>query len=87
MKKKIIIVNVIVLLIVISSITIFSIRKNIKEQEANRRYAEIKESAKKGVEWNIRAAYPFCKISDNWDDDFTRMSYSNSTFYINNGYI
>lgn len=47
MKKKIIIVNVIVLLVVISSITIFSIRKNIKEQEAQKKICGDKRKCKK----------------------------------------
>ena len=95
MKKKIVILItimfVIVLIIAIGILKFNSdIKNNDKNDADNKRYIEIKESAKKAVEWNIKAMYPNCHITDNFDDDKNaNMSgnHYNASFLINNGYI
>lgn len=66
------------------------LKNNEKKENDNKRYAEIKESTKKAVEWNIKAMYPNCPITDAFDDvknANTSGTHYNSSFLISNGYI
>lgn len=93
MKKKIIIFVSTFLVIILAIVVVF--QKNNKDIKTNKdnndkRYLEIKESTKKAVEWNIKAMYPNCPITDTFDDDKnanTSGTHYNASFLISNGYI
>lgn len=93
MKKKIIIFGFIVLIITLAIIFGFQkyytqLKNDDKKSNDYKRYLEIKESTKKAVEWNIRAQYPNCSITSNFDKKNNAVSSQyNSSFLINNGYI
>lgn len=91
MKKKIMIFVIIVFFIIVAVISGISKHNNdIKNKEnKNRRYAEIKNSVKKAVEWNINAMYPNCPINDNFDEEKSKSTgnFYNSSFLIDNGYL
>ncbi len=85
MKKVILILLILILTVLIS----FKIKKGREEKNIQIRYQEIKENVKKAVIWNISAQYPKCTIDDNFldsDKDASGTSY-NSSFLISNGYI
>ena len=93
MNKKIIIF--IFLILTIIAVVVFGIHRHIVDVKStkennDKRYFEIKESAKKAVEWNIKAMYPNCPITDTFDDSKNANSggrYYNSSLLISNGYI
>ncbi len=93
MKKKIIIFVSIVLVIILAIVVVIQKHnEDIKTNKDNndKRYLEIKESTKKAVEWNIKAMYPNCPITDTFDDDKnanTSGTHYNASFLISNGYI
>lgn len=87
MKKKIIIALLIIMVMFISTFIVFSLYKNSEKNKAQERYNEIKESAKKAVEWNISAQYPNCSISKEFKETSDPGNFYNSSFLINNGYI
>mgnify|MGYP003571441344 CR=1 FL=1 len=94
MKKKTImfltIVLVIILAIIIGILKHNANLKNKTKKDNNKRYLEIKKSAKKAVEWNINAMYPNCPITDTFNEEKnanTSGSHYNASFLINNGYI
>ena len=93
MKKKIIIFVSTVLVIILAIVVVFQKHnEDIKTNKDNndKRYLEIKESTKKAVEWNIKAMYPNCPITDTFDDDKkanTSGTHYNASFLISNGYI
>ncbi len=93
MKKKIIIFVSTVLVIILAIVVVIQKHnEDIKTNKDNndKRYLEIKESTKKAVEWNIKAMYPNCPITDNFDDDKnanTSGTHYNASFLISNGYI
>ncbi len=84
MKKKKIIVLSIFLVGVIALVFVFTFFNNQDNNEE--RYAEIKESIKKGVEWHLRAAYPGCTITKQVEEVST-ASPLDSSFLIRQGYI
>ena len=85
-KKKFIIIIVFSILIILS-LVFFSIKifENNKLKVAEKRYDEIRESAKKAMEWKLRANYPRCPIGDKYKK--RKNSYSNSKYLIDQGYI
>ena len=87
MNKKKIIIIIVFSFIVISSLIFFSIKifENKKQKNIEKRYDEIRESAKKAAEWHLKASQPYCVIGDSKEKK--RYSHANSSFYINNGYI
>lgn len=87
MKKKIIFLLIFLILIGGLLFGYCSLKKDKKQKEElkQERYNEIRENAKKAVEWNIRAMYPDCVLSDNFREG--SGSFYNSSFLINNGYI
>lgn len=93
MKKKIIIFVSTVLVIILAIVVVFQKHnEDIKTNKDNndKRYLEIKENTKKAVEWNIKAMYPNCPITDTFDDDKnanTSGTHYNASFLISNGYI
>ena len=90
MKKKTIVLLIVILLITTIVFIILKIRKHQDDVKTsnNQRYLEIKESVNKAVEWNIKAQYPSCPISADFDKDAKDgKSYYNSSFLIDNGYL
>ena len=93
MKKKIIIFASTVLVIILAMVVVIQKHnEDIKTNKDNndKRYLEIKKSTKKAVEWNIKAMYPNCPITDTFDDDKnanTTGTHYNASFLISNGYI
>lgn len=93
MKKKIIVLLSFIFVIVICVSVYFVIDNNNqkrKEQEKNnelKRYAEIKESAKKASEQFLRATHPNCTISNEFSETYTTSGYENASWLINNGLI
>lgn len=90
MKKKNIIMLSIILVMIICLMISFILYKNYKanqEDKAQERYAEIKESVKNAVEWNMNAMYPSCSISKEFKQTTSPGLFYNSSFLINNGYI
>ncbi len=90
MKKKIIVIVSIVIIVIIGLIIGFALYNNYKtnqENKAQERYAEIRESVEKAVNWNVKAMYPGCSISKELKENMSPHSYYNSNFLINNGYI
>lgn len=75
--------------------TNIDIKETEKEDEStkettdeSKRYLEIKNSAKRAVEWNIKARYPKCPISNEQKKvKQTSGTHYNSSFLISNGYI
>ena len=90
-KKKIIIFVSIALVVILAIIlVVLKHTENLKNEirNNNARYLEIKESTKKAVEWNIKAMYPNCPITDTFDDNSNKSgTHYNSSFLISNGYI
>ena len=90
-KKKIIIFVSIALVVILAIIlVVLKHNENLKNEirNNNARYLEIKESTKKAVEWNIKAMYPNCPITDTFDDNSNKSgTHYNSSFLISNGYI
>lgn len=89
MKKKIAIILLIVIIVIcIIGSVIFITLNNNRKKNADKRYTEIKESVKKAVEWNLKAQYPSCPISSDFDKEIKNGKYFyNSSFLINNGYL
>lgn len=91
MKKKIIIIIAIGLVIILAiALGILKHNKELKGKGNNndKRYLEIKESTKKAVEWNIKAMYPNCPITDTFDENSNKSgTHYNSSFLISNGYM
>ncbi len=93
MKKKTIIILSIIIVIIICVIISSVLYKGYKDyktdqnNKAQERYAEIRESVKKAVEWNISAMYPSCSISKEFKETTSPGTFYNSSFLINNGYI
>ena len=87
MDKKKFIIIIVLSFIVIFSLIFFSIKlfENNKLKVAEKRYDEIRESAKKAMEWKLRANYPRCPIGDKYKK--RKNSYSNSKYLIDQGYI
>ena len=85
MKKKVLIILFLSLLISLCLIMTLMIYNNKKEFKMHKRYDEIKENVKKGVEWQLRANYPKCPIGDKYEKK--RSSHSNSSYLINQGFI
>lgn len=52
-----------------------------------KRYAEIKESAKKASEQFLRATHPNCTISNEFSETYTTSGFENASWLINNGLI
>ena len=82
--KKIIICIIVLAIIIYGFILIKNKLDKKKEQD---RYAEIKESVIKAVEWEISAQYPGCTISKEFKETERYRLSHNSPFLINNGYI
>ena len=90
MKKRIYIIFTILLLVIIVISSILIIKNNNDKKfkvKYEKRYDEIRESLKKAVEWNIKASYPKCPITNNNKEPKGAGMYYNSSFLINNGYI
>lgn len=91
MKKKVVIPIIIFLIIgIFTSLILYRIYREEQEKQelkARTRYNEIKESVKKAVEWNIKAQYPKCEISKEFQKANSGGPFYNSNFLINNGYI
>ena len=87
MNKKKLIIIIIFSFIVIFSLVFFSINlfENKKQNNIEKRYDEIRESAKKAMEWKLRANYPRCPIGDKYKK--RKNSHSNSKYLIDQGYI
>lgn len=85
MKKKVLIILFLTSLISLCLIMTLMIYNNKKEFKMHKRYDEIKENVKKGVEWQLRANYPKCPIGDKYEKK--RSSHSNSSYLINQGFI
>lgn len=90
MKKKFIIILsiiiVIIICVIISSILYRDYKTN-QDTKAQERYAQIRESVKEAVEWNISSMYPNCSISKEFKETNGPGTGYNSSFLINNGYI
>ncbi|MDO4995970.1 MAG: hypothetical protein Q4E69_02205 [Bacilli bacterium] len=88
MKKKIVkILLIVIIVICIIGSVVITLDIN-RKKSANKRYTEIKESVKKAVEWNLKAQYPSCPISNDFDKNANNgESFYNSSFLINNGYL
>lgn len=86
MKKKLLIIVSIFVFMIILFLGIF-FYNSWQEKKEQARYAEIKESVKKAVEWNISAQYPYCNISKDFRETSFPGSFYNSSFLIDNGYI
>ena len=85
MKKKILIIlTIIFILCLVLGIFLY---KSIRENNKQARYNEIRESAKKAVEWKIRAVYPYCSIESGFKNTSRPGSHYNSSHLINQGYI
>ena len=68
MKKRIYIIFTILLLVIIVISSILIIKNNNDKKfkvKYEKRYDEIREGVKKAVEWNIKASYPKCPITNN----------------------
>ena len=90
MKKRIYIIFTILLLVIIVISSILIIKNNNDKKfkvKYEKRYDEIREGVKKAVEWNIKASYPKCPITNNNKEPKGAGMYYNSSFLINNGYI
>jgi len=61
--------------------------EELEKNNAMKRYAEIRESAKKATEWYLGALYPNCSISNGTSETYTFKGSENSSWYINQGYI
>ena len=87
MNKKKFIIIIVFSILILFSLVFFSIKlfENNKLKVAEKRYDEIRESAKKAAEWHLKASQPYCVIGDSKEKK--RYSHANSSFYINNGYI
>ena len=86
MKNKKSMIVLITLIVVIGiCITAICIINKSKKNKVQDRYKEIRESAKKAVDWYIGASQPYCVIGDKKEKK--KYSHSNSSFFINNGYI
>lgn len=87
-RKKIITILLVFLIVIVCSIFIGSdiIKKRTKIKH-EKRYSEIRENVKKAVEWNIKAQYPKCPITNNNKESKGASSFYNSSFLINQGYI
>lgn len=86
MKKMLLIIVSIFVFMIILFLGIF-FYNSWQEKKEQARYAEIKESVKKAVEWNISAQYPYCNISKDFRETSFPGSFYNSSFLIDNGYI
>ncbi len=84
MRKNIFKVVMAILIIILFSFIIYNVRVNNKRSE--KRYAEIRENVKKGVEWNIRVQHPGCTIGKEFKETTMGTSY-NSAFLVKNGYL
>lgn len=81
MKRKVIILIFFIIICIIVGSVIY------KNYKAQKRYAEIRENVKRGVEWNIRAMYPKCSlVKESNEQEYSKSTY-HSDFLINNGYI
>lgn len=91
MKKKILILIIIIALI-LAGVFLYTNGKNQRlkqiEKEKENRYIEIKETVKKGIEWNLKAMYPNCPIVDILPEaEYYGGTHYNAYFLISNGYI
>lgn len=87
-KKKSIIIILLLILIIGAGISLsFIIYKNYKEDKEQKRYAEIRESAKKATEHYLRATHPNCQILNGTSETYTTSGFENSSWFLNNGLI
>ena len=83
-KKKLIIICIFCLIIILC---LFFIKmfENKNDKNKEKRYDEIRESAKKAMEWKLRANYPRCPIGSTYEKE--KKSHCNSQYLIDQGYI
>lgn len=82
-KSRLFLLIILVIIIIISLFTVLF--KNYQNNKIQERYEEIRDSAKKAVEWKLKANYPKCPIGNKYEKE--RSSHCNASYLISQGFI